>query len=236
MIFRQLFEPDTSTYTYLLGCERTRRAMLIDPVAVDVDRYIELLDSFGLALIFTLETHVHADHITGSGLLRDRLGSKSVVHRDAGTLCPDVLVTDGVLLQVGDIELVVRHTPGHTSGCMSFVLADRVFTGDALLIGGCGRTDFQQGDSGMLYDSIVEKLFALPPDTLVYPGHDYNGNTVSTIRQEMQKNPRLGQGKSRGEFIEIMSNLKLPYPKHIDAALPANLACGDHSGSSVPQG
>ena len=237
MIFRQLFEPDTSTYTYLLGCERTQRALLIDPVAVDVDRYIELLDGLGLTLIFTLETHVHADHITASGLLRDRVGSKSVVHRDAGTLCPDVLVTDGVLLQVGDIELVVRHTPGHTSGCMSFVLADRVFTGDSLLIGGCGRTDFQQGDSGMLYDSIVEKLFTLPPDTLVFPGHDYNGNTVSTIRQEMQKNSRLGEGKSRGEFIEIMSNLKLPYPKHIDAALPANLACGGHSDSAVlPQG
>jgi glyoxylase-like metal-dependent hydrolase (beta-lactamase superfamily II) len=236
MIFRQLFETDTSTYTYLLGCQRTHRALLIDPVASELGRYIELLDSLGLTLIYTLETHVHADHITGSGLLRDRLGSKSVVHRDAGTLCPDVLVTDGVLLQVGDIELQVRHTPGHTSGCMSFVLADRVFTGDALLIGGCGRTDFQQGDSGTLYDSIHEKLFTLPPDTLVFPGHDYNGNTVSTIRQEMQKNPRLGGGKTREEFIGIMSQLKLAYPKHIDAALPANLACGGNPDASVPHG
>jgi glyoxylase-like metal-dependent hydrolase (beta-lactamase superfamily II) len=119
---------------------------------------------------------------------------------------------------------------------MSFVLADRVFTGDALLIGGCGRTDFQQGDSGTLYDSIHEKLFTLPPDTLVFPGHDYNGNTVSTIRQEMQKNPRLGGGKTREEFIGIMSQLKLAYPKHIDAALPANLACGGNPDASVPHG
>ena len=230
MILRQLFEPDTSTYSYLLGCERSRRALLIDPVAVEVDTYIELLGTLRLQLIYTLETHVHADHITGAGLLREKIGSKSVVHRDAGASCADLLVTDGVLLQVGDIEIRVLHTPGHTSGCVSYALPDRVFTGDALLIGGCGRTDFQQGDSGQLYDSINGKLFTLPLDTLVYPGHDYNGNTVSTIRQEMQKNPRLGGGKSREAFITLMNELKLPYPKHIDSALPANMACG------VPQG
>lgn len=230
MIFRQLFEPDTSTYSYLLGCERSRRALLIDPVAVEVDTYIELLATLRLQLIYTLETHVHADHITGAGLLREKIASKSVVHRDAGASCADLLVTDGVLLQVGDIEIRVLHTPGHTSGCVSYALPDRVFTGDALLIGGCGRTDFQQGDAGQLYDSIHGKLFTLPPDTLVYPGHDYNGNTVSTIRQEMQKNPRLGGGKSREAFITLMNELKLPYPKHIDSALPANMACG------VPQG
>lgn len=230
MIFRQLFEPDTSTYSYLLACERSRRALLIDPVAVEVDTYIEILETLRLQLIYTLETHVHADHITGAGLLRKKLGSKSVVHRDAGAGCADLLVTDGVLLQVGDIEIRVLHTPGHTSGCVSYALSDRVFTGDALLIGGCGRTDFQQGDAGQLYDSIHGKLFTLPPDTLVYPGHDYNGNTVSTIRQEMQKNPRLGGGKSREAFITLMNELKLPYPKHIDSALPANMACG------VPQG
>ena len=230
MMFRQLFEPDTSTYSYLLGCDRSRRALLIDPVAVEVDTYIELLETLRLQLIYTLETHVHADHITGAGLLREQIGSKSVVHRDAGASCADLLVTDGVLLQVGDIEIRVLHTPGHTSGCVSYALPDRVFTGDALLIGGCGRTDFQQGDAGQLYDSIHGKLFTLPPDTLVYPGHDYNGNTVSTIRQEMQKNPRLGGGKSREAFITLMNELKLPYPKHIDSALPANMACG------VPQG
>ena len=230
MIFRQIFEPDTSTYSYLLGCERSRRALLIDTVAVEVDTYIEILQTLRLQLVYTLETHVHADHITGAGLLREQVGSKSVVHRDAGASCADLLVTDGVLLQVGDIEIRVLHTPGHTSGCVSYALPDRVFTGDALLIGGCGRTDFQQGDAGQLYDSIHGKLFTLPPDTLVYPGHDYNGNTVSTIRQEMQKNPRLGGGKSREAFITLMNELKLPYPKHIDSALPANMACG------VPQG
>jgi len=226
MIFKQLFETETSTYSYLLGCERTHRAILIDPVASELDDYIDLLNSLTLKLIYTLETHVHADHITGSGLLRQKLGSKSVVHRDAGAMCADLLVTDGVPLQVGDLELEVRHTPGHTNGCVSYVMADRVFTGDALLIGGSGRTDFQQGDAGQLYDSITGKLFTLPPDTLVYPGHDYNGNTVSTIKQEMAKNTRLGGGKSREEFIAILQDLKLAYPKFIDKALPANQSCG----------
>lgn len=226
MIFRQLFEKDTSTYTYLLGCERTHRAVLIDPVASEVDHYIDLLEKLGLKLAYTLETHVHADHITGAALLRERTGSKSGVHRDAGAMCADLLVTDGVTLQVGNIEIEVRHTPGHTNGCVSYVVGDRVFTGDALFIGGCGRTDFQQGDPGKLYDSVHQKLFTLPPDTLVYPGHDYNGNTVSTIKQEMARNPRLGGGKSREEFIELMNSLKLAYPRYIDQALPANQACG----------
>jgi glyoxylase-like metal-dependent hydrolase (beta-lactamase superfamily II) len=226
MIFRQLFETETSTYSYLLGCERSRRACLIDPVASELPVYTELLQQLDLQLVYTLETHVHADHITGAGLLREKLGSKSVVHRDAGALCADLLVTDGVLLQVGDLDIQVRHTPGHTSGCVSYVMADRVFTGDALLIGGSGRTDFQQGDAGQLFDSIVGKLFSLPGDTLVYPGHDYHGNTVSTIKQEIAKNPRVGQGRNRQAFIEIMSALKLDYPKFIDQALPANQSCG----------
>ena len=226
MIFRQLFETETSTYSYLLGCERTRRAVLIDPVASEMDDYLELLQTLNLELIYSLETHVHADHITASGLLREKLGSKSVVHRDAGAMCADLLVTDGVLLQVGDLEFEVRHTPGHTNGCVSYVMGDRVFTGDALLIGGSGRTDFQQGDAGQLYDSITNKLFSLPADTLVYPGHDYQGNTVSTIKQEMAKNVRLGNGKSREDFIAIMQDLKLAYPRFIDKALPANQSCG----------
>lgn len=226
MIFRQLFDAETFTYSYLLGCERTRRACLIDSVASELPIYTELLERLDLKLVYTLETHVHADHITGAGLLRKKLGSKSVVHRDAGALCADLLVTDGVSLQIGDLEFEVRHTPGHTAGCVSYVMADRVFTGDALLIGGSGRTDFQQGDAGLLYDSITGKLFSLPPDTLVYPGHDYNGNTVSTIKQEIAKNPRLGQGRTRDEFIEIMHELKLAYPRFIDQAVPANQACG----------
>lgn len=232
MIFRQLFEIETSTYSYLLGCERTRRAILIDSVASEFEQYQALLQELNLKLIFTLETHVHADHITGAGMLREKLGSKSVVHRDAGAFCADLLVTDGVTLQVGDLELEVRHTPGHTNGCVSYVMADRVFTGDALLIGGSGRTDFQQGDAGQLYDSITTKLFTLPPDTLVYPGHDYQGNTVSTIKQEIAKNARLGGGRTRDEFIAIMQALKLAYPKFIDRALPANQSCG----SAIEQG
>ncbi|MDD1622135.1 MAG: MBL fold metallo-hydrolase [Methylococcaceae bacterium] len=230
MIFRQLFDAETSTYSYLLGCERTRRACLIDPVASELPIYMDLLQSLDLKLIYTLETHVHADHITGAGLLREKLGSKSVVHRDAGASCADLLVTDGVLLQIGDLDIRVRHTPGHTAGCVSYVMADRVFTGDALLIAGCGRTDFQQGDAGQLYDSITGKLFSLPPDTLVYPGHDYNGHTVSSIKQEMALNPRIGQGRTREDFIEIMRELKLAYPKFIDQALPANQACGSLAG------
>ncbi|RJQ49260.1 MAG: MBL fold metallo-hydrolase [Gammaproteobacteria bacterium] len=226
MIFRQLFEPVSSTYTYLLGCERTREAVLIDPVAEEADAYIQLLKDLQLKLVYTLETHVHADHVTGAAALRDKLGSKSVVHRDAGARCADVPVSDGDTLQAGDIRIEVRHTPGHTNADVSYVVDDRVFTGDALLIGGCGRTDFQHGDAGRLYDSVHKKLFTLPPDTLVYPAHDYNGNTVSTIKQEMAKNARLGGGKTRVEFIQIMRDLKLPYPKQIDRALPANLACG----------
>ncbi|MDD5035212.1 MAG: MBL fold metallo-hydrolase [Methylococcaceae bacterium] len=226
MIFRQFFEPDTCTYSYLLACEHSRKAVLIDPVASEVNIYTELLREFGLSLCYTMETHVHADHITGSGLLRERLGSKSVVHRDAGALCADLQVTDGVRLQVGSLEFEVRHTPGHTNGCVSYVMEDRVFTGDALFIDGCGRTDFQQGDAGRLYDSIHGKLFTLPPDTLVYPGHDYQGNTVSTIQQEKAKNSRLGQNKTREQFIDIMNNLKLDYPRYIDHALPANQDCG----------
>jgi len=234
MIFRQLFDPETFTYTYLLGCESSRKAILIDSVASETDNYAALLEELDLKLIYTLETHVHADHITGAGLLRDKLCSKSVVHRDAGAMCADLLVTDGVLLQVGDLEIKVLHTPGHTSGCISFVIADRVFTGDCLLINGCGRTDFQQGDADTMFDSIHQKLFTLPPDTLVYPGHDYHGMTVSTIKQEIACNARLGGGKSRQEFVDIMENLNLPYPKFIDAALPANQACGQPEGRDEP--
>jgi glyoxylase-like metal-dependent hydrolase (beta-lactamase superfamily II) len=226
MIFRQIFESDTSTYTYLLGCARSRKAVLIDPVLDDVSRYLALLAELHLQLVYTFETHVHADHVTASGALREKLGSRSVVHRDAGAMCADLLVTHGVPLQLGELEFEVRHTPGHTTGCVSYVMPDRVFTGDALLIGGCGRTDFQQGDAGQRYDSIRQRLFTLPPDTLVYPGHDYQGNTVSTIRQEMTKNSRLGQGKSREAFIALMGDLRLDYPRRIDTALPANQECG----------
>ncbi|PPD12623.1 MBL fold metallo-hydrolase [Methylophilus sp.] len=227
MIFEQFFEPDSSTFTYLLGCEHTRQAVLIDTVECDVEKYVAALHQHGLTLVYTLETHVHADHVTAADTLRKRLGSKSVVHRDAGAMCGDLLVTDGIHVQVGSIDIEVRYTPGHTNGCVSYYVGDRIFTGDALLIGGCGRTDFQQGNAGQLYDSIHKQIFSLPDETLIYPGHDYNGNTVSTVGQEKRENKRLGGQKSRQEFVEIMANLKLAYPKQIDVALPANQACGN---------
>jgi len=226
MIFRQLFEPETCTYSYLIACASSQEAALIDPVAGELERYLDLLAELGLTLKYTLETHVHADHVTAAGRLRERLGSRSVVHRLGGADCADLLVADGDRLQVGELELEVRHTPGHTLGCVSYVLADRVFTGDSLFIGGCGRTDFQQGDAGSLYDSIHAKLFTLPPETVVFPGHDYQGRSHSTIGVELAGNPRLGGGKSRAEFIAIMDGLNLAHPKYIDVALPANQACG----------
>jgi sulfur dioxygenase len=227
MFFRQLFEAETSTYTYLLGCRRTRRALLIDPVASEVDIYTALLSELDLKLIYTLETHVHADHVTGAHLLREMTGSRSVVHRDGGALCADLQVTHGVPLQVGAIDIRVLYTPGHTNGCVSYLIGDRVFTGDALLINGCGRTDFQQGDAGKLYDSVHQRLFTLPLDTLVFPGHDYQGKTESTIKREIAGNARLGCGRSRESFIALMQELNLPYPRLIDLALPANQACGE---------
>jgi glyoxylase-like metal-dependent hydrolase (beta-lactamase superfamily II) len=227
MIFHQFYEPDTSTFTYLLGCEETKQAVLIDTVESKVDEYLERMDALGLTLVYTLETHVHADHVTGADTLRKKLGSKSVVHRDAGAMCGDLLVTDGIHLNVGTLDIEVRYTPGHTNGCVSYFCQDRIFTGDALLIGGCGRTDFQMGNAGQLYDSIHNKIFSLPDETLVYPGHDYNGNTVSTVGKEKRENKRLGGNKSRDEFVGIMNTLKLAYPKYIDQALPANQACGN---------
>ena len=226
MIFKQFFESETSTFTYLVACEKTKQAVLIDTVESEVPKYITELQSQDLKLVYTLETHVHADHVTGADTLRQKLGSKSVVHRDAGAMCGDLLVTDGVHIIVGTIDLEVRYTPGHTNGCISYFAGDRIFTGDSLLIGGCGRTDFQNGDSGQLYDSINKQIFSLPDEVIVYPGHDYNGNTQSTVGEERKNNKRLGGGRSREDFIKIMAELKLAYPKYIDVALPANQACG----------
>lgn len=226
MIFRQLVEPLSSTYTYLLGCEETGQAILIDPVIVSMDRDLQELQRLGLKLAYTVDTHVHADHITAALELRQKVGSKIAAPAAEQVPCADVHLEEGKPHQVGTIILKPLHTPGHTSGHFAYVFNDRVFTGDALLIEGCGRTDFQQGDADALYRSVKEKLFALPDDTLVYPGHDYKDRYVSTIAQEKKRNPRLGQDKTLEEFREIMANLNLPYPNFIDYAVPGNKQCG----------
>lgn len=226
MLFRQLFEPVTSTYTYLVADEASRQAVLIDPVVEEVERYVALLNDLQLKLVYTLETHVHADHVTGADWLRRTLGSRSVVHSHAGAACADLLVDSGDELRLGELLIQVLYTPGHTNGDVSYLVGDRVFTGDALLIGGCGRTDFQQGSAERLYASVHNHLFSLPGDTLVYPGHDYKGRTVSTIAEERAINARLGGGKSLDDFVTLMSQLNLPMPRNLARAVPANQQCG----------
>jgi glyoxylase-like metal-dependent hydrolase (beta-lactamase superfamily II) len=231
MLFRQLFDQDSSTYTYLLADDTTHEAVLIDPVIEQFDRDRTLIEELALKLRYTLETHVHADHVTSAELLRDCFGSKSVVSERAGIVCADWQVKHGDVIRFGQHTLEVRETPGHTRGCISFVHHETpaeafVCTGDALLIRGCGRTDFQHGDAPTLYRSVHTQLFTLPDHTRVYPAHDYKGRTASTIGEEKRLNPRLGQHKTEREFVEIMGKLKLPYPRKIDAALPANARCG----------
>lgn len=227
MLFRQLFEPETSTYTYLLADDENREAVLIDPVRETVARDLELLDELGLTLRYVLETHVHADHVTASGQLRAQTGAKTVVSGNGGAPCADVLVDSGDAVRFGKHALEVRATPGHTHGCVTYVTGDRAmaFTGDALLIRGCGRTDFQQGDARQLYRSITEQIFTLPDATLIYPGHDYRGRTVSTVGEEKAFNPRLAN-RNEDEFVAIMAGLKLAPPQRITIAVPANLRCG----------
>jgi sulfur dioxygenase len=226
MIFRQLFEPLSCTYTYLVGCEATGQALLIDPVVVAVDRDLSEVRAHGLTLAYSLETHVHADHITAALELKKRVNSRIAGPAFDQLPCTDMGVQEGQPLQVGSLELSPLHTPGHTAGHFAYRLGDRVFTGDALLIEGCGRTDFQSGDSDALYRSVREKLFTLPDDCLVYPAHDYDHRRVSTILQEKARNPRLGLQRTLEEFREIMANLHLPYPKFIDYAIPGNEQCG----------
>ncbi|PTV59355.1 MBL fold metallo-hydrolase [Acinetobacter seifertii] len=231
MFFKQFFEQESSTYTYMLGCEETREAVLIDPVASDIEIYAKELEKHQFTLIYTLDTHVHADHITAANLLRERFHCKSVLHKNSDVSCGDILITDGCTLKLGKLSIEARYTPGHTNACTSYLVGNMVFTGDALLIDGCGRTDFQQGNAGTLYDSIHNQLFNLPDETIVYPGHDYKGRLSSTIGNERLNNSRLGQNRSREDFIKLMNNLNLPYPKQIDKALPANQACGSISQS-----
>lgn len=226
MLFKQLFDPESSTLTYLIADSASREALLIDPVKAEIETYKTLLNEYGLILKYSLETHVHADHITASGILRKELNCKTAVGQACGAKSPDIEIVDWSVFHLGDNETITaRTTPGHTQGSVSFLWRDRVFTGDCLLINGCGRSDFQGGDAGDLYDSITQKLFSLPDETLVYPGHDYKGHRVSSIAQEKLINPRLA-GNTRDEFISLMNNLNLPKPKLIDIAVPANRYCG----------
>lgn len=226
MIFRQLFEPLSSTYTYLLGCEATGQAVLVDPVVNAMDRDLAELQALGLSLAYTVDTHIHADHITAALHLKQRVGSKIAAPAHDRLPCVDVGIEEGSPLRVGEIALAPLHTPGHTDGHFSYVIHDKVLTGDALLIDGCGRTDFQNGDAKALYRSVREKLFALPDDYLVYPGHDYQLRRVSSIGQEKQRNPRLSEAKTLAEFEALMGSLNLPYPRFIDYAVPGNRLCG----------
>lgn len=228
MIFRQLIDPESSTYTYLLGDERSREALLIDPVHEQLDRDCTLLEEMDLELRFTLETHVHADHVTASGRLRERLGSQIAVGARAGVKNADLPLSDGDIVQVGDLCIGVVETPGHTAGCVTYVCSDTpmAFTGDALLVRGCGRTDFQEGDADTLFHSVRERIFALPDSCLLYPGHDYKGHTVTQVAEEKRWNPRLGVHRSRAEFLTLMAGLDLAYPRQMDVAVPANLESG----------
>lgn len=226
MIFRQLFEPLSSTYTYLLGDELTGQAILVDPVISSMERDRAELHRLGLTLACTLDTHIHADHITAALELKRATGSRIAAPGIDRLPCADIWIEEGKPFSVAGITLQPLHTPGHTDGHFAYLLDERVFTGDALLIDGCGRTDFQNGDADALFSSVTEKLFSLPGDTLVYPAHDYQARHVSTIAQERERNPRLGKGRSREEFRDIMANLKLPYPTFIDHAVPGNRQCG----------
>jgi glyoxylase-like metal-dependent hydrolase (beta-lactamase superfamily II)/rhodanese-related sulfurtransferase len=228
MIFRQLFDPQSSTYTYLLADSATRDAVLIDPVFEHARRDGALIGELGLKLAWTLETHVHADHVTGATLLKRRFGSKIALSKDSGAEGADRYLGDGDVIAFGLRMLETRATPGHTSGCLSYILDDRskAFTGDALLIRGCGRTDFQQGDARRLYRSVRERVFTLPGDCQLYPGHDYRGLTSSSVAEERQFNPRLAENIGEDDFVGYMTHLGLPHPKLMAVAVAANLRCG----------
>jgi sulfur dioxygenase len=235
VIFRQLFDASSSTYSYLLAGRCGGEALIIDPVIDRVDRYLQLLHELDLKLLKAIDTHLHADHITGLGALRDRTHCITVMGEHSRVDVVSMRVADGDRVQIEGVELEVLYTPGHTDDSYSFRIADRVFTGDTLLIRGTGRTDFQNGDARAQYQSIFGRLLALPDETLVFPGHDYKGDTVSTIGEERRCNPRL-QVKSVDEYVELMGNLKLANPKMMDVAVPVNMKVGLHQEEVAQRG
>ena len=230
LIFRQLVDPQSSSYTYLLADSESREAVLIDPVFEQMRRDAALIGELGLKLRTTLETHVHADHITAAFLLKRRLGSEIALGAATGTTGADRYLRQGDRVRFGKRYLTVRETAGHTAGCVTYVLDDErmAFTGDTLLVRGCGRTDFQGGDARALYRAVHQQIFTLPEDCLLYPAHDYRGITATTVGEERRLNPRLGGELSEDDFAGYMSNLGLPQPKQIAVAVPANLRCGEH--------
>lgn len=225
MLFRQLYDNETSTYTYLIAAGYGREAVLIDPVKHHVEQYITLLQELELTLVVAMDTHLHADHITGLGELKRSLNCQIMMGYPSKAECLSNVFHDNDVLQVDGVELKVVYTPGHTDNSYCFLMCDRVFTGDTLLIRGTGRTDFQNGDPIAQYESLFNRLLTLPEETLVYPGHDYNGMTVSTIKEEKKYNPRL-QVQSVDEYVKLMNGLNLPHPKMMHIAVPANQKCG----------
>lgn len=228
MIFRQLFDSKSSTYTYLLADEATREAVIIDPVIEKVNRDLALISELDLSLIYAIDTHCHADHVTGAWLLKQRVGCKILCSGEIGAENVDVCLNHQDEIQFGQSKLQVRATPGHTDGCLTFVneAHKMAFTGDALLIRGCGRCDFQQGDAAVLYDSIKEQILSLPEDYKLYPGHDYSGRCETSVAEEKAHNARLGGRANKSDFVSYMEHMTLPHPKYIDIALPANLQAG----------
>lgn len=230
MIFRQLFDRKSYTYTYLLADPETKAAVIIDPVVEMVDRDLALLDELDLSLAYVLETHVHADHVTGAAVLQRFTGAKNGLSKAACATCADLNLEHGDLISFGIYELRVVATPGHTAGCISYVLegdtANMIFTGDALFVRGCGRTDFQGGCARTLYRSVQGEILSLPPETIIYPGHDYRGHQRSTVAEERLHNPRLNHRILEDDFVEMMGQLNLADPKMMDVAVPANTACG----------
>ena len=228
VIFRQFIDPETSTHTYLLADEASREAVLIDPVLEQFERDRALLCELELSLLYTLETHVHADHITAADRFRKDTGSQVALSAAAGVEATDLKLRDGDMIRFGSMTLEVCATPGHTDSCITYLCRDQsmAFTGDALLIRGCGRTDFQQGDAAVLFDSVRNRIFSLPDETRLFTGHDYKGRMVTTVGEEKRFNPRLGLDKSVADFVAIMNQLNLAYPKKIDVAVPANMECG----------
>lgn len=226
MIFRQLLDYETCTFSYLIADSETREAVLVDSVVEQVDRDLRLIEELGLKLVYTIETHIHADHITGASKLKEITGCQSIVPENANAQCADRFIQHNEIIQLNNLNIKALRTLGHTDSHMAYLINNCcVLTGDSLFIRGCGRTDFQAGDAGAMYDDIYSNLFSLDDDVKVYPGHDYKGETVSTIEEEKKFNKRL-VGRSREEFIELMNNLNLPNPKKIMEAVPANEICG----------